>query len=146
MSTSFSLAETLSQKNSLRIVEHPGELFNQSCISSCGSSSQPDSLSSVENAMKYNPAYESHLAGCEQYERPYSQRPFYSSASEEVLGGLSREEIRQMYESSDLSKEVGDFHFHHRIAGLCGHVYMCTGLVYVSICMGVCAYAQGWSV
>lgn len=105
--------------------------------------------------MKYNPAYESHLAGCEQYERPYSQRPFYSSASEEVLGGLSREEIRQMYESSDLSKEVGDFHFHHRIA-VCGHVCMCTGLVYVSICVGiymglvyvsmcggVCAYAWG---
>ncbi|CAO2631734.1 Interphotoreceptor matrix proteoglycan 2 [Lemmus lemmus] len=69
------------------------------------SSSQPDSLSSVENAMKYNPAYESRLAGCEQYERPCSHRPFYSSASEEVFGGLSREEIRQMYESSDLSKE-----------------------------------------
>ncbi|CAO2631732.1 Interphotoreceptor matrix proteoglycan 2, partial [Lemmus lemmus] len=68
-------------------------------------SSQPDSLSSVENAMKYNPAYESRLAGCEQYERPCSHRPFYSSASEEVFGGLSREEIRQMYESSDLSKE-----------------------------------------
>jgi hypothetical protein len=25
-----------------------------------------------------------------------------------MIGGLSREEIRQMYESSDLSKEVGD--------------------------------------
>uniref|UniRef100_A0A8C8URC9 Interphotoreceptor matrix proteoglycan 2 n=1 Tax=Peromyscus maniculatus bairdii TaxID=230844 RepID=A0A8C8URC9_PERMB len=69
------------------------------------SSRQPDSLSSVENAVKYNPAYESHLAGCEQYEKPHSQHPFYSSASEEVLGGLSREEIRQMYESSGLSKE-----------------------------------------
>ncbi|XP_055449454.1 interphotoreceptor matrix proteoglycan 2 [Psammomys obesus] len=70
-----------------------------------GSSRQPDSLSSVENAMKYNSAYESHLAGCEQYEKPYSQYPFCSSASEEVIGGLSREEIRQMYESTDLSKE-----------------------------------------
>ncbi|XP_021041163.1 interphotoreceptor matrix proteoglycan 2 isoform X2 [Mus caroli] len=69
------------------------------------SSRHPDSLSSVENAMKYNPAYESHLAGCELYKKPYSQHPFYSSASEEVIGGLSREEIRQMYESSDLSKE-----------------------------------------
>lgn len=69
------------------------------------SSRHPDSLSSVENAMKYNPAYESHLAGCELYEKSYSQHPFYSSASEEVIGGLSREEIRQMYESSDLSKE-----------------------------------------
>ncbi|XP_036059327.1 interphotoreceptor matrix proteoglycan 2 [Onychomys torridus] len=69
------------------------------------STRHPDSLSSVENAVKYNPAYESHLAGCEQYEKPHSQHPFYSSASEEVLGGLSREEIRQMYESSGLSKE-----------------------------------------
>nr|XP_034370861.1 interphotoreceptor matrix proteoglycan 2 isoform X2 [Arvicanthis niloticus] len=66
---------------------------------------QPDSLSSVEDAMKFNPAYESHLPGCEHYEKPYSQHSFYRSASEEVIGGLSREEIRQMYESSDLSKE-----------------------------------------
>ncbi|KAK7828006.1 hypothetical protein U0070_013632, partial [Myodes glareolus] len=59
------------------------------------SSSQPDSLSSVENAMKYNPAYESHLAGCEQYERPYSQRPFYSSASEEEI--QERMRILELY-------------------------------------------------
>lgn len=72
--------------------------------------------------MKFNPAYESHLPGCEHYEKPYSQHPFYRSASEEVIGGLSREEIRQMYESSDLSKEVGDFHCHCCIAGLCEHV------------------------
>lgn len=82
--------------------------------------------------MKYNPAYESHLARCEQYEKPYSQHPFYGSASDEVLGGLSREEIRQMYESSDLSKEVGDFHSHCCIAGpcehVCGHVCICMGL------------------
>ncbi|KAL6084948.1 hypothetical protein STEG23_026956, partial [Scotinomys teguina] len=71
-------------------------------------SRQPDSLSSVENAMKYNPAYEGHLARCEQYGKPHSQHPFYSSAGEEVLGGLSREEIRQMYESSDLSKELSE--------------------------------------
>lgn len=88
----------------------------------CSSSRHPDSLSSVENAMKYNPAYESHLAGCELYEKSYSQHPFYSSASEEVIGGLSREEIRQMYESSDLSKEVGDVHCHCCIAHPCKHV------------------------
>ncbi|XP_064129108.1 interphotoreceptor matrix proteoglycan 2 isoform X1 [Loxodonta africana] len=66
---------------------------------------QPDSLSSVENAVKYNPVYGSHRAGCEQYQGPYPQRPFYNSASGEVIGGLSREEIRQMYESSELSRE-----------------------------------------
>uniref|UniRef100_A0A8C2VKM9 Interphotoreceptor matrix proteoglycan 2 n=1 Tax=Chinchilla lanigera TaxID=34839 RepID=A0A8C2VKM9_CHILA len=68
-------------------------------------SRQPDSLSSMENAVKHNPAFDSHTAGCEQYEEPYPQRPFCSSAGEEVIGGLSREEIRQMYESSGLSKE-----------------------------------------
>ncbi|XP_063080939.1 interphotoreceptor matrix proteoglycan 2 isoform X2 [Cavia porcellus] len=66
---------------------------------------QPDSLSSMENAVKHNPAFDSHMAGCEQYEEPYPQHPFCGSASEEVIGGLSREEIRQMYESSGLSKE-----------------------------------------
>ncbi|KAM6162760.1 interphotoreceptor matrix proteoglycan 2 [Erethizon dorsatum] len=68
-------------------------------------SRQPDSLSSMENAVKHNPEFDSYMAGCEQYEEPYLQHSFYSSASEEVIGGLSREEIRQMYESSDLSKE-----------------------------------------
>uniref|UniRef100_A0A286Y094 Interphotoreceptor matrix proteoglycan 2 n=1 Tax=Cavia porcellus TaxID=10141 RepID=A0A286Y094_CAVPO len=68
-------------------------------------SRQPDSLSSMENAVKHNPAFDSHMAGCEQYEEPYPQHPFCGSASEEVIGGLSREEIRQMYESSGLSKE-----------------------------------------
>ncbi|XP_012635129.1 interphotoreceptor matrix proteoglycan 2 [Microcebus murinus] len=66
---------------------------------------QPDSLSSVENAVKYNPVYESNGEGGEQYEGPYPQHPFYSSAVGEMIGGLSREEIRQMYESSELSKE-----------------------------------------
>ncbi|XP_033611779.1 interphotoreceptor matrix proteoglycan 2 [Fukomys damarensis] len=68
-------------------------------------SRQPDSHSSMENAVKCNPAFDSHIAGCEQYEDPHLQYPFYSSASKEVIGGLSREEIRQMYESSGLSKE-----------------------------------------
>ncbi|XP_058517795.1 interphotoreceptor matrix proteoglycan 2 [Ochotona princeps] len=66
---------------------------------------QPDSLSFVENAVKCNPVFEGHEAGCELYEAAGLQHPFYSSASEEVLGGLSREEIRQMYESSGLSQE-----------------------------------------
>lgn len=66
---------------------------------------QPDGLSSIENAVKYNPVYESHLDDLERYEGPYPQRPFYSYASGEMIGGLSREEIRQMYESSELSRE-----------------------------------------
>ncbi|XP_051006405.1 interphotoreceptor matrix proteoglycan 2 [Acomys russatus] len=90
----FFLVKTIQAQNVRRQRQRP-----------TSSSRQPDSLSSVENAMKYNPAYESRLAGFEEYGNPYSQHPFYSSAGEEVIGGLSREEIRQMYESSGLSKE-----------------------------------------
>uniref|UniRef100_A0A8C7ETJ1 Interphotoreceptor matrix proteoglycan 2 n=1 Tax=Neovison vison TaxID=452646 RepID=A0A8C7ETJ1_NEOVI len=68
-------------------------------------SRQPDSLSSIENAVKYNPVYESHVAGPEQYEGPYPQHPFSSFADGEMIGGLSREEIQQMYETSGLSSE-----------------------------------------
>ncbi|KAM4888585.1 interphotoreceptor matrix proteoglycan 2 [Thomomys bottae] len=63
---------------------------------------QPDSLSSIENAVKYNHVYDSQMAGCEQCGE--AQYPFPSSIHEEVIGGLSKE-IRQIYESSGLSKE-----------------------------------------
>ncbi|KAM5275183.1 interphotoreceptor matrix proteoglycan 2 isoform 5-T5 [Hipposideros larvatus] len=66
---------------------------------------QSDSLSSIEDAVKYNPTYESHVAGLKQYEGLYPQHPFCSSAGGEVIGGLSREEIRQMYENSGLSRK-----------------------------------------
>ncbi|KAF4026004.1 hypothetical protein G4228_018104 [Cervus hanglu yarkandensis] len=69
------------------------------------SSRQPDGLSSVESAVKHNPVFESYESDLERYEGPYPPRPFYSSADREVIAGLSREEIRQMYESSDLSRE-----------------------------------------
>ncbi|XP_008846708.2 interphotoreceptor matrix proteoglycan 2 [Nannospalax galili] len=88
------LVKTLQTQNDRREGERP-----------TSSSRKPDSLLSVENAVKYNPSFESHLARCEHYEDPYRQHPFYISASEEMIGGLSREEIRQMCESSDLSKE-----------------------------------------
>ncbi|KAF3821419.1 hypothetical protein GH733_010997, partial [Mirounga leonina] len=65
-------------------------------------SRQPDSLSSIENAIKYNPMYESHVAGPKQHEKPYPQHPFSSSAGGEMIGGLSREEIRQI-----LKQEAG---------------------------------------
>ncbi|XP_045707902.1 interphotoreceptor matrix proteoglycan 2 isoform X5 [Phyllostomus hastatus] len=64
-----------------------------------------DSLPSVEDAVKYNPAYESHVMGTEQYKGPYPPCPFYSSPGGEIFGGLNREEIRQMYENSGLSRE-----------------------------------------
>ncbi|XP_019503853.1 PREDICTED: interphotoreceptor matrix proteoglycan 2 isoform X2 [Hipposideros armiger] len=87
----FFLVKTLQAQNVRRERKRP---FGQS-----------DSLSSIEDAVKYNPTYESHVAGLEQYEGPYPQHPFCSSAGGEVIGGLSREEIRQMYENSGLSRK-----------------------------------------
>ncbi|CAK6441586.1 unnamed protein product [Pipistrellus nathusii] len=66
---------------------------------------QPASLSSIEDAIKYNPMYERHGAGMGQHRGPYPQGPFHSAARGEVIGGLSREEIRQIYENSGLSRE-----------------------------------------
>uniref|UniRef100_A0A8D1TIS9 Interphotoreceptor matrix proteoglycan 2 n=1 Tax=Sus scrofa TaxID=9823 RepID=A0A8D1TIS9_PIG len=68
-------------------------------------SGQPDSLSSVESAVKHNPVFESHEAGLEQYQGPYFPRPFYVSEADGEMFGLSREEIRQMYENTELSRE-----------------------------------------
>lgn len=51
------------------------------------------------------------MAGLDRYEGPYPQHLFHSFAGGEVIGGLSREEIRQMYEKSGLSREVGNFAF-----------------------------------
>ncbi|XP_054557087.1 interphotoreceptor matrix proteoglycan 2 [Talpa occidentalis] len=68
-------------------------------------SRQPDSLSSVENAVKYNTVYGSHMARLKQYEGPYPLHPFCCPAGGEMISGLSREEIRRMYENSELSGE-----------------------------------------
>ncbi|XP_062934131.1 interphotoreceptor matrix proteoglycan 2 [Cynocephalus volans] len=92
----FFLIKTLQAQYVRRERERP-ENPNQSYLCFCGCSSQADSLSSMENAVKYNPVYESEAASCEH--------PFYSSASGEMIGGLSKEEIRQMYENSGLSRE-----------------------------------------
>ncbi|XP_054568235.1 interphotoreceptor matrix proteoglycan 2 [Eptesicus fuscus] len=89
------LIKTLQAQNARRERERPF----------CGSSRQPASLSSIEDAVKYNPVYERHGAGMEQYRGPCPQGPFHSAARGEVIGGLSREEIRQIYENSGLSRE-----------------------------------------
>ncbi|XP_032991389.1 interphotoreceptor matrix proteoglycan 2 [Rhinolophus ferrumequinum] len=91
----FLLVRTLQAQNVRREREKP---FS-------GSSRQPASLSFIEDAVKCNPAYETHMAGLEQHEGLDPQHPFCSSAGGEVIGGLSREEIRQMYENSGLSRE-----------------------------------------
>ncbi|XP_057358232.1 interphotoreceptor matrix proteoglycan 2 [Manis pentadactyla] len=69
------------------------------------SSRQPDSLATIENALKHNPVYERPGGGRRHPEGPCPQPPFYSCAGGEAIGGLSREEIRQMYENSELSQE-----------------------------------------
>ncbi|XP_070364770.1 interphotoreceptor matrix proteoglycan 2 isoform X1 [Equus asinus] len=66
---------------------------------------QPDSLSSIENAVKSSPVYERRVVGLEQCSGAYPQHPFCSSTGGEVMGGMSGEEIRQMYENSELSRE-----------------------------------------
>ncbi|XP_074855323.1 interphotoreceptor matrix proteoglycan 2 isoform X1 [Carettochelys insculpta] len=66
---------------------------------------QGDSLSSVENAVKYNPMYESDTTGYSHYYRRYPQLTSYSSTSAETSTDYSSEEIRHIYEHSELTKE-----------------------------------------
>ncbi|XP_010016321.1 PREDICTED: interphotoreceptor matrix proteoglycan 2, partial [Nestor notabilis] len=69
------------------------------------SQGQGDSLSSVENAVKYNPMYESDTTGYSHYYRRYPQLTSYSSTSAETSTDYSSEEIRHIYENSELTKE-----------------------------------------
>ncbi|KAH0624987.1 hypothetical protein JD844_032970, partial [Phrynosoma platyrhinos] len=66
---------------------------------------QGDSLSSIENAVKYNPMYESDATGHSHYYRRYPQLTSYSSTSNETSTEYSSEEIRHIYEHSELTKE-----------------------------------------
>ncbi|XP_068810493.1 interphotoreceptor matrix proteoglycan 2 [Struthio camelus] len=66
---------------------------------------QGDSLSSIENAVKYNPMYESDTTGYSHYYRRYPQLTSYSSTSAETSAEYSSEEIRHIYENSELTKE-----------------------------------------
>ncbi|NXF94833.1 IMPG2 protein, partial [Eubucco bourcierii] len=69
------------------------------------SQGQGDSLSSIENAVKYNPMYESDTTGYSHYYRRYPQLTSYSSTSAETSTDYSSEEIRHIYENSELTKE-----------------------------------------
>ncbi|XP_068124535.1 interphotoreceptor matrix proteoglycan 2 isoform X2 [Hyperolius riggenbachi] len=66
---------------------------------------QSDSLSSIENAVKYNPMYESDTTGYSHYYKRYPQLPSTSSTSPETSADFSSEEIRHIYENSELTKE-----------------------------------------
>nr|XP_020464932.1 interphotoreceptor matrix proteoglycan 2 [Monopterus albus] len=63
-------------------------------------------FSSLERATKYNPMYESEATtGYGHYYRRYPEAPVYSSASAEASTDFSSEEIRHIYENSELTKE-----------------------------------------
>ncbi|XP_038622079.1 interphotoreceptor matrix proteoglycan 2 [Tachyglossus aculeatus] len=67
---------------------------------------QDDSPSSTENAVKYNPMFESDTtSGWDRSGRNHPQLTSYSSTSGETSTDLSSEEIRHIYENSELSKE-----------------------------------------
>lgn len=66
-----------------------------------------ESLPSLERATKYNPMYESEATtGYSHYYRRYPEVPVYSSASAEASTDFSSEEMRHIYENSELTKEV----------------------------------------
>ncbi|XP_035533011.1 interphotoreceptor matrix proteoglycan 2 [Morone saxatilis] len=65
-----------------------------------------ESLPSLERATKYNPMFESEATtGYSHYYRRYPEAPVYSSASAEASTDFSSEEIRHIYENSELTKE-----------------------------------------
>ncbi|XP_078119034.1 interphotoreceptor matrix proteoglycan 2 [Sander vitreus] len=67
---------------------------------------QAESIPSLERATKYNPMYESEATtGYSHYYRRYPEAPVYSSASAEASTEFSSEEIRHIYENSELTKE-----------------------------------------
>ncbi|KAM4795914.1 interphotoreceptor matrix proteoglycan 2 [Rhinophrynus dorsalis] len=66
---------------------------------------QSDSISSIENAVKYNPMYESDITGYSHYYKRYPQLSSTTSTSPETSADFSSEEIRHIYENSELSKE-----------------------------------------
>nr|XP_061826650.1 interphotoreceptor matrix proteoglycan 2-like [Nerophis lumbriciformis] len=65
-----------------------------------------ESIPSLERATKYNPMYESEATtGYSHYYRRYPEAAIYSSASAEASTDFSSEEIRHIYENSELTKE-----------------------------------------
>ncbi|XP_052446987.1 uncharacterized protein LOC127988342 [Carassius gibelio] len=61
---------------------------------------------SLERATKYNPMFESEATtGHNQYYRRYPDAPAYSAGSAETSTDFSSEEIRHIYENSELTKE-----------------------------------------
>ncbi|XP_026091935.1 interphotoreceptor matrix proteoglycan 2-like [Carassius auratus] len=65
-----------------------------------------ENMPSLERATKYNPMFESEATtGYNKYYRRYPDAPAYSTASAEASTDFSSEEIRHIYENSELTKE-----------------------------------------
>ncbi|OCT92385.1 interphotoreceptor matrix proteoglycan 2 [Xenopus laevis] len=64
-----------------------------------------DSISSIERPVKYNPMYESDITGYSHYCKRYPHYSSTTSTSPETSADFSSEEIRHIYEHSELSKE-----------------------------------------
>ncbi|OCT95184.1 hypothetical protein XELAEV_18012869mg [Xenopus laevis] len=64
-----------------------------------------DSISSIEHPVKYNPMYESDITGYSHYCKKYPHYSSTTSTSPETSADFSSEEIRHIYEHSELSKE-----------------------------------------
>ncbi|XP_068075113.2 uncharacterized protein impg2b isoform X3 [Danio rerio] len=65
-----------------------------------------ENLPSLERATKYNPMFESEVtAGHNQYYRRYPEAPAFSTGSTEISTDFSSEEIRHIYQNSELTKE-----------------------------------------
>eukprot|EP00079_Xenopus_tropicalis_P021658 XP_012813076.1 PREDICTED: interphotoreceptor matrix proteoglycan 2 [Xenopus tropicalis] len=64
-----------------------------------------DSISSIEHPVKYNPMYESDITGYSHYCKRYPHYSSTTSTSPETSADFSSEEIRHIYEHSELSKE-----------------------------------------
>uniref|UniRef100_A0A3Q2D290 Interphotoreceptor matrix proteoglycan 2 n=1 Tax=Cyprinodon variegatus TaxID=28743 RepID=A0A3Q2D290_CYPVA len=78
-----------------------------------------ESLPSLERATKYNPMYESEATtGYSHYYRRYPEAAMYSSASPEASTDFSSEEIRHIYENSELTRELQEIQDRIRIIEL----------------------------
>ncbi|XP_056125706.1 interphotoreceptor matrix proteoglycan 2 [Rhinichthys klamathensis goyatoka] len=65
-----------------------------------------ENVPSLERATKYNPMFESEATtGCSRYYRRYPDTPAYSTGSAEISTDFSSEEIRHIYENTELTKE-----------------------------------------
>ncbi|XP_041115939.1 interphotoreceptor matrix proteoglycan 2-like [Polyodon spathula] len=99
----FFLSRTLRDQYSKNDIEEPVGF-------SCVGNRFGDSLESMEKAVKYNPMYESDATtGYSHYYRRYPHIPSNSSASADASTDFSSEEIRHIYEHSELTKgEIQD--------------------------------------